>query len=229
MRDKAWSIRGYPCTGFGVWLVPYITTSLAYQTIIERLRHGEVLLDIGCFIGNELRELVYGGAPSDNMYALDVISHWEIGYEMYRDKSTFKAQFIEGDFLKAQDVPQLKPLEGKVDVFITCAILHLWTYETQVEFLKTVVGFSKPQSMIVGWNLASQKPYDLSFSPGRSMRLHDKESFTQLWKEIGEQTGTEWEVEPRFLQCEDIGWDPRDNIWKNQDVLFMDFVVTRVK
>ena len=80
-RDKAWAVRSYPCTGLGLWLDPMLPKSPAYASIIQKLQAGASFLDIGCFIGQDLRRLVADGAPSDRLYAVDVVSHWDVGYK----------------------------------------------------------------------------------------------------------------------------------------------------
>ncbi|KAF8860886.1 hypothetical protein BDZ45DRAFT_777261 [Acephala macrosclerotiorum] len=53
MRDKAWFIRSYPCTGMGIFLTPTINPSPAYNEILSILRinltHQRKLHDIGSF------------------------------------------------------------------------------------------------------------------------------------------------------------------------------------
>lgn len=56
-----------------------IPKTLDYASIIERLKAGSTLLDIGCFLGQDLRRLVADGAPPDKLYAIDIVSHWDVG------------------------------------------------------------------------------------------------------------------------------------------------------
>ena len=70
-REKAWKIRAHPCIGLGVYLVPQLRRLPAYPEIIQRLVQGQVLADIGCFIGHDLRHLVNDGAPTKNLYGFD--------------------------------------------------------------------------------------------------------------------------------------------------------------
>ena len=71
-RDEAFAIRPYPFTGLGVWLCPALYFSPAYTEILSRLKSGSTIIDIGSFLGMDLRRLVYDGAPSDKMYAVDM-------------------------------------------------------------------------------------------------------------------------------------------------------------
>ncbi|TGO50348.1 hypothetical protein BOTNAR_0396g00010 [Botryotinia narcissicola] len=68
IRDQAWDIRAYPCTGIGAWLVPQLCRNPVYPEILKRVQAGEILIDVGCFLGHDLRRLIYDGAPSDKIY-----------------------------------------------------------------------------------------------------------------------------------------------------------------
>ena len=48
----------YPCIGHYRFLDIQIVKSRAYNEIVGRLSKGEQLLDVGCCIGQELRQLV---------------------------------------------------------------------------------------------------------------------------------------------------------------------------
>ena len=100
--------------------------SPAYASIIQKLRAGASFLDIGCFIGQDLRRLVADGAPSDRLYAVDVVSHWDVGYDMYRDRDRFSAHFIEADILYPN--VELRALMGTVDVVSITHVLHQWDW-----------------------------------------------------------------------------------------------------
>lgn len=48
----------YPCIGMFRFLDLSIPSSPYYNEVIERLRAGEIFLDLGCCFGQELRQLV---------------------------------------------------------------------------------------------------------------------------------------------------------------------------
>lgn len=123
-KDKAWAIRPYPCTGLGNFLTPMITKTPIYATILSRLQAGDTLLDIGCFLGHDLRRLCFDGAPMENLYGVDIVNHWDLGYEMFKDSDKFKAHFIEADILHPNEA--LAALKGKVDLISIIHVLHQW-------------------------------------------------------------------------------------------------------
>ncbi|KAA8576382.1 hypothetical protein EYC84_006513 [Monilinia fructicola] len=79
---KVWAMRQYPCTGMGRFLDNLLAQSPAYKDIVARLRGGESFVDIGCFLGQELRQLVWDfeGAPADQLHAVEIVNHWDLGY-----------------------------------------------------------------------------------------------------------------------------------------------------
>lgn len=53
----------------------------AYPEVLERVKHGEKFLDLGCCFGQELRQLVADGAPSANTYGSDLWGgFFSVGY-----------------------------------------------------------------------------------------------------------------------------------------------------
>lgn len=95
-----------------------------YPEILKRVQSGETLMDVGCFLGHDLPRLVYDGAPSDKIYAVDIVSHWDVGYNLFRDRDRFSAQFIEADIVSGSEA--LAPLRGQVDIITITQVIHQW-------------------------------------------------------------------------------------------------------
>jgi len=230
MRDKAWSIRSYPCTGLGVFLVPYIAKSPAYGTIVQTLKDGGTYLDIGCFIGADMRQLAFDGAPSDRMAGVDIVSHWDIGVEMYRDQEMFKAMFVEADILNCDGVAELDALKRGVDVINVSAVLHQWDWKAQVEAAGKITAFSKVGTLVVGYQIGNiSGNEEESSATGHRQQRHNPESFAKMWDVVGEQTATKWESKAWLRSWEHVGWDENDSKWLEKDARVIDFVVTRLQ
>lgn len=58
LRDRAWELFPFPCIGMGRFLDLSILTSPNYDEIAARLKGGQKLLDLGCCLGQEIRQLV---------------------------------------------------------------------------------------------------------------------------------------------------------------------------
>ncbi|KAF4629022.1 hypothetical protein G7Y89_g9133 [Cudoniella acicularis] len=210
IRDKAWAIRSHMCTGQGIFLNPSIPRHTSYPTILSRLKNGATLIDIGTFIGQDLRQLVLDGAPSTNMYAVDIVNHWDTGFDMYRDREKFHAKYIECDILHPS--LELKELDGKMDIIWVTHLLHQWTWEGQVLAAKSLAALSRVGTLVCGYQVGAdvetfQKATELM--KGDSL-LHDPKSFERMWDHVGEEMGMKWKTAVEYRSAEQMGWEPSD-------------------
>ena len=204
-----------------------IPKSPAYHKIIKRLQGGESFLDIGCFLGQDLRRLVADGAPSERLYAVDVVNHWELGYELFRDRERFSAHFMETDILYPNAA--LEALMGTIDIISITHVLHQWDWDDQVKALKRLSELSSPGAMIVGFQVGSagvrERPAtELAKS---AAYWHDPVSFQKMWDQVGSETGTKWSSNAQLKTWEEIGWDPKDTEYLGADARIIQFVVNR--
>jgi hypothetical protein len=191
------------------------------------LQAGDILMDVGCFLGGDLRRLVFDGAPSDNMYGVDIVSHRDVGYSLFKDKDHFKGRFIEADILST-DKSELLALRGGVDIISVSAVLHQWSLKDQVEATKKLMAYSKPNSLVVGYQIGNIEGKQVI---NKQLQLpqwrHDPASFEKMWNKVGAETGTTWETKARLLSWEDMGWDLDDQKWLEPGDRVINFVVTR--
>lgn len=228
VRDEAFKIYPYPCLGNWGFLNFSIGEGPAYHEVVSRVKNGERFLDLGCCMGQDVRKLVRDGASSENTYASDLKkSFWDFGYDMFLDKSTLQTKFVEADIFDADS--QLKQLDGTVDIINAASFFHLFDWDDQVRAARRVVQLLKPvpNSMIVGRQAG--KPEAISFAhleKGASVFWHNVESWKDMWKKVGEETGTEWIVEAK------LGEEDLHRRMKTQVVppgtRFMTFVIRRV-
>ena len=184
-------------------------------------------MDVGCFLGGDMRRLVFDGAPSNNMYGVDIINHWDVGYALFQDKEHFKAQFIEADVLST-DAPSLLALKGRIDIIYISAVLHQWAPKEQLDAGKKLVKFSKQGSQVVGYQMGNLKPQAfLNPHLGITQWRHDPASFEEMWNSIGAETGSSWQTEARFRTWEELGCRPKEQHWLESGDQILDFVVTR--
>ena len=170
-------------------------------------------MDVGSFVGYELRRLVLDGAPTTNLYGVDIVNHWDIGYDLFRDRDRFSVQFIEADILSAH--PALLALNGKIDVMNLTHVIHQRNWNGQVEAAKTLCSFTRAGSMIVGCqmgNFAAQCPVLSAVNNIPQYRQNPK-SFQRFWNQVGEETGTVWSCQAWLRTFEEMGWDPEDWRW----------------
>ena len=234
IREKAWAIRTYPSTGLGVWLIPYISLSPAYSTILQRLKAGETMIDVGCFVGGDFRRAVFDGAPSENMLGFDIADHWDVGYELFRDRETFRGMFVEADLMAVgsdASLAELKALQGRVGIILIAQVLHQWDWNGQVEAAKKLVYFSKPGTLVVGFQIGSAEAKEVQspqFANVKAWR-HDPASLQRMWDDVGEQTGTKWKVEAWVRDWAFVGLDEEDVKFMQPGDAPVDFVLERIE
>lgn len=103
-REKLWRIKPYGCIGKFRFLQLNFTEDPRYQQALARLkepRSKATFLDLGCCVGQVLRQLTFDGADSSRLFGADLEPRFmEMGYELFRDRDTLKSLFITGDILQ---------------------------------------------------------------------------------------------------------------------------------
>ncbi|KAG9194184.1 hypothetical protein G6011_04219 [Alternaria panax] len=218
----------YPCLGNWGFLNFSIGKNPAYQEVLRRIKNGEQFLDLGCCMGQDIRKLVHDGAPSENTYASDLKNDfWGFGYDMFLDKSTLQTQFMQADIFDPDS--ELKHVDGKMDMINAASFFHLFDWNEQVKAAKRVVQLSRPVSgsLIVGRQ--GGKPEAGSFAhvmKEMTAFWHNPESWAKMWKQVGEETGTEWKAEA-VLGEEDLSKRMKTSLVP-AGTRFMTFTVRRV-
>jgi len=207
-----------------------IQKSDAYDEVLQRIKNGEQYLDIGCCMGQDIRKLVYDGAPSENTYASDLKTQfWDMGYELFLDKSSLKTTFVDADIF--DDKSGLQELAGKFDVVHAASFFHLFDWDGQIAAAKKVVELMNPESnaLIIGRQAGRAEAGDFTaqVEQTKSRYWHNPASWTKLWEQVGIETGTQWKVEADFD-------DKADTLRKNgmadfipKDTKFMRFVIRK--
>ena len=114
-----------------------------------------------------------------------------------------------------------------MDVISISAVLHQWDWQGQVDAAKKVAAFSKPGSLVVGYQIGNVEAQQLKFKVSVPQWRHDPASFDKMWNQVGAETGSKWETKARLLTWEDIGLDPAETAFMDPGDRILDFVVTR--
>lgn len=154
------------------------------------MKSGKTLIDVGTFIGHDLRRLVLDGAPSDKLYGIDIVNTSDVAYDFFRDREPFKGHFIEAYFMSTTS-PELTALKGQVDLVVVSQLLHQWDWEGQLAGVKVLSSFTKPGSLVVGNQIGNPKSQELSLmDPSMKFWRHNPESFAKLlhgdWHHVGD-------------------------------------------
>ncbi|KAF6240137.1 hypothetical protein HO173_001747 [Letharia columbiana] len=220
VRDAAWDICPYPTVGLLLFLdfgikctdLPEPRAQL-HTSILHTLMQGGKLLDVGCMFGQDLRKMVYEGAPVSSVYGTDLRGdYFPLGYALFKDETIIP----QDHFIAADIMDQASPLcrfDGDLDVISTKDVFHCFDYATQIELAMRFVALLKPRpgSRAVGQHVGhiSAGVYPTAFKDAglANMFLHNDESFTRMWEEVGKKTGSRWRVESRMWKIKPH-WEP---------------------
>ena len=72
-REQGFASNPYPCIGLYRFLNLTLLTHPLYNAILQRLKSSDAsYLDLGCCFGQDLRQLVNDGVPSERLVGLDI-------------------------------------------------------------------------------------------------------------------------------------------------------------
>ncbi|KAI2791638.1 hypothetical protein POX_c04504 [Penicillium oxalicum] len=178
--------------------------SPSYKLVLEQIRRGNLFLDLGCALGQDIRRLVYDGAPSENLIGLELRGGFvDLGYELFQDKSHLQSQFLVQSFF--EDTPKLTSLRGKVKVVNSGMFMHLWGWEKQVEVAKRMMELLVPEegSMITGLHFGSWSAKMWETMKESPMFVHSPDTLKSLWNQCAQETGTCWEFQCLVEEADD--------------------------
>ncbi|KAH8658017.1 hypothetical protein BX600DRAFT_514542 [Xylariales sp. PMI_506] len=203
MRDKAWDIFPYPCIGSYRFLDLSLMRLPVYPRLLETLKSGGKLLDIGCCMAQDLRQLAFDGVPSENLYGAEIEAPFmDLGYDLFKDKDTFRAHFTQANILDTVRPPTnpestLHSLLGAMDFVHLGMVLHVFSLEEQQLALERCIELLKPEKgvMIVGQavgHVSGTSHASRTHHDSHSFK-HSDETFRQLWKAIEEKKGIKFD------------------------------------
>lgn len=198
--------------------------------MLDRIKGGAKYLDIGCCVGQDIRQLVADGAPSGNLYGAELEGQFiDLGYDLFRDSGALKAHFMQADILKLDEAgSSLAPLLGTFEVIYLGMVLHVFDWETQRTVLEHCVRLLKPEAgvMIVGRAVGDLRGTTGGDAwAGKSFR-HSDETFKKLWEEIEERTGAKFDC--KALIEDSVDGDKGTWTWDLNTSRRFDFEVQRL-
>ncbi|MCJ1242693.1 hypothetical protein MMC14_010702, partial [Varicellaria rhodocarpa] len=205
-RTRALQAKPYPCIEQLRFLDLNLAKHPRYSEVLSRLQAGEKLLDAGCCFGQDLRKLIFDGAPNtSNLYGIDNEKIFlDLGYELFRDQSKYQGSFVVMDLLApAHDTTAINRDMNIVSAF---SLLHLFSFAEQKMLACRLVEFRKPKpgSMIIGRQVSTSEPNVYSgLQKGTQLYGHDAGTFRQLWEEVGAATETKWRFEAEIKPAGD--------------------------
>ncbi|KAL2036593.1 hypothetical protein N7G274_010689 [Stereocaulon virgatum] len=214
-RAAAWLTAPYPCIGLYMFLDLHMSQHPLYPTLLSRLMHSPTtrLVDIGCGLGQDVRKLVSDGVPATQTYAVELKAELiSAGQDLFMDGGRKQSliSFLHGDAV-TDDMEQWKrklDVSDGFEMIHTGALFHLFAWETQLAIARNLVALvhGSDEAVIFGWTFAAREAGLRSVGPKKEAVVygHDEGSARRLWEEVGEATGTRWEVEVRIAWA-DVG------------------------
>lgn len=206
-RDSAWEIFPWPCVGEFWFINLGLSLHPHYQDLLTRLRtqHPPIkFLDLGTCLGQDLRKLVADGAPLESVWGSDYFYEYEAaGHSLFRDADKFQNRFIAADLFDESAESALQKTEGTWDVINIIMFLHIYDWNTQVRACKRILKLlsRKRGSMVIGAQTGSIEAGELQLKPPMVAEGEEKtiyrqnlDTFTKMWKEVGQDEGLELEV-----------------------------------
>ena len=183
-----------------------ISQSPHYQTVLNSLKpNNATLLDLGCCFGQDIRRLVYDGAPAANIYGVELEPAFiGSGYDLFRDRERLKTQFSSGDFLSSS-LDDLGLKEGMFDYVHAAAFFHLFNHEEQVVVMRKAVSLLKKRkgAMLFGRQMGAPREEGVVKHPasysGTTYR-QTPDTLQEFICEIGMEMGVELECEVSVVE-----------------------------
>jgi hypothetical protein len=97
-----------------------------------------------------------------------------------------------------------------MDIIHIASFLHLFDLKLQTQACVSIVELLKPVagSLVVGRQVGSVVPGERErLHTRKTMYRHNEASFKEMWKAVGEKTGTKWRVEVELSEREGRGRD----------------------
>jgi hypothetical protein len=115
IRERAWKKCNYPCLGRWTFLEFSIQRSSIYQEILDKCKNeGATVIDFGCCLGQDVRQLIYDGVPIEQIrgYELDPF-FIEQGYQLFQDGEIMKEKkiFSSNDIFDDQFLEKVEPAD----------------------------------------------------------------------------------------------------------------------
>ncbi|PLW19199.1 hypothetical protein PCANC_10663, partial [Puccinia coronata f. sp. avenae] len=154
IREQAYKHFPYPCT----WGFEFLKGKTLSHPFYAEMKanyhlsgeHQKIFVDLGTFVGTDLRQVVADGANANDVLGIDIHPEWrDLGHQLFKDRDK-ALPFYLGDIFKAtnlnQDPPKearpvldlrnlqdLNPLKGRVSFISAHQLFHLFSVEDQVQ------------------------------------------------------------------------------------------------
>lgn len=187
VRQDAWNKCNYPCLGRWSFLDFSIRSNPIFEEILDQCKNkGATLIDFGCCLGQNIRQLIHKGVPPKQLRGYDIDpSFIEQGYHLFADGETLRNKnvFHTGDIFDEQFLNIVEP----ADYVYVSSFIHLFDEKTQREVCRRLARLAKHAiaGREVGSTIAGEYP-PLPELSGSKMMRHSPATFTEMWNEVSD-------------------------------------------
>jgi SAM-dependent methyltransferase len=155
-------------------------------------------MDVGCGIGQELRQLAAEGVQTANLYGLDInASNISTGYTLFKDSKALNALFLTTNILDAAPGSFQSQLTHKMDILWTSNMIHLLPLDQQINAFTNILALMRrtPNSLIAGRTRAAEVSGLYVDESGVLGWWHDVASFKKMFHDAADRVGEKWETD----------------------------------
>ena len=138
-----------------------------------------------------------------------------------------KAHFIEAKC--PAGMKKLKKLNGKVDVILACQFWDCLDHVEGCQVIQHLTPLTKVGTVIIGYQVGSETPYDYPDTPFYGIYYHITQSFKEWWDWAESWWGGKWSVKSELVPLETWGMEKEDYGWMPETHRGLQFVVTRIE
>ena len=116
-----------------------------------------------------------------------------------------------------------------MDILFVSSFLHLWNWEDQLKVARRLVSLCVPKkgTLIVGRQLATTVPGEYPLQGPKQLAFrHNVESLKEFWKQVGEETESEWKIEATLYMAPEVSKNT-GQAWADPNMRMIQFSVVR--
>ncbi|THH31627.1 hypothetical protein EUX98_g2555 [Antrodiella citrinella] len=199
VQERAYAKYPYPCIRAFHHVNLMMSKNAIYGEVLEAGQSGDtIFLDLGCCMGTDVRKLVFDGYPASNVVGCDLRQEFiDLGYELYKDRSSCAIRFIVDDIFDADaptdhaasdlaQVTRLCQLKDRVSHFYLGALFHLYDEQTQFAIALAVgkLLHKEKGGIAFGRHHGVTKEGVADDHLGRNRYAHSPTSWTTMWRQV---------------------------------------------
>ena len=145
-------------------------------------------MDLGCCVGQDIRKLIFDGAPVSRIYGAELLPEFvDVGFELFRDEHKFPRDHFLTPANLVEESPDdpLNKLDGKVTVVHISAVFHLFHRDKQEIVARRILRLlncKAEKCLILGGDVGNINAGNYQRPNGASRYRNNLASWTELWE-----------------------------------------------